>query len=132
MNNIPDNLQKCLIRLGFHERECSECGKTFDAKDEYVYKILSGRPNGHAAYRWFCSWHCIQQWRAEHDPPPRKPRKKQTKRAEEVVPLVLLMLQQGFKGTEIAKKLDISITWVSRIKRGEVHEKRNENRNGKR
>lgn len=130
MNNIPDNLQKCLIRLGFHERECSECGKTFDAKDEYAYKILNGRPQGHAVYHWFCSWHCLQAWRAENDERKRKPKKKQTKRAAEIEPLVLMMLSDGIRGVEIARRLDISESWVSKIKIKERKKRANGNDGG--
>ena len=120
-------LRACLNRLGFHERTCVQCGEEFEAKDEYVYKLLSGRPQGHAAYHWFCSWHCIQAWRSEHGERERKPRKRQTKRAAEIEPLVLKMLSEGVRGVEIARRLDISQGWVSKIKIKERKKRTNGN-----
>lgn len=123
-------LRACLNRLGFHERICARCGGEFEAKDEYAYKILNGRPQGQAVYHWFCSWHCLQAWRAEHGERKRKPKKKQSKTAAEIEPLVLKMLSEGFRGAEIARRLDISEGWVSQIKIRERKKRANGNDGG--
>ncbi len=112
MMTSAEKLRQCLNKLGFRPHRCKVCGSEFEAKKEYAYKIPQG-----AGFLWFCSWHCIQAYRKEKESMPRKPKRVQTKTAAEVEPPVMEMLKQGLTNAEIARRLDISASWVSRIKK---------------
>lgn len=45
---------------------CAQCGKRFMPSDEWAYTITTKR-RGHFVRRRFCSWGCIQAWRAAHE-----------------------------------------------------------------
>lgn len=52
--------------LGLHERKCVQCGKDFEARQEWQYK----RPktvHDHTSYRYFCSYRCLRAYEKEHE-----------------------------------------------------------------
>lgn len=44
----------------YAERKCSRCGKVFIYRQDWAYRSGSG-----SGARLFCSWSCLQAWRAE-------------------------------------------------------------------
>ena len=44
-------------------RKCRNCGKKFDAAPEWAYK----EEKWHGKYWWYCSWHCLQEYRSSRD-----------------------------------------------------------------
>lgn len=85
------------IGKGHYERKCRTCGKKFlPASSDYAYKFNKANVD-----YYFCSWKCIQQWRREHEKPPRKP--KEVSRAAEVAALA----DGGMAFSDIAAKLGI-------------------------
>ena len=42
-----------------HARKCKQCGKKFEARLEYAYKI----ERVHKSTLWFCSYHCLQDYK---------------------------------------------------------------------
>lgn len=102
----------CLNKLGFQAHRCIVCGVEFEARKEYAYKIAQGK-----CFQWFCSWHCIQAYRAEIDNKPKTERRKQSRPVSVIEPLVMDLISEGVKGVEIAERLEISNAWVSRIRK---------------
>ena len=47
-----------------HKRKCKQCGKEFEGRMEYAYKIEKRK--GTQRYLYFCSWRCLQKYRYEH------------------------------------------------------------------
>ena len=45
-----------------YKRKCKQCGKGFEGGVNYAYKI----PYKGDLCWYFCSWHCIQAYRATH------------------------------------------------------------------
>lgn len=45
--------------------KCKNCNKTFYRNVEHAYKI-EGKTNKQMLY--FCSWHCLQEYRKTHKP----------------------------------------------------------------
>ena len=50
--------------VGLHERKCIQCGKIFEARKEYVYKIEDTHKTD--KYYYFCSWKCMRQHEREN------------------------------------------------------------------
>lgn len=45
-----------------YPHKCKTCGKKFEGGSQYAYKIeIRG-----SKYIWFCSWHCIREYRKTH------------------------------------------------------------------
>ena len=42
---------------------CKRCGKKFEAGLEYAYKIEVY----HGRIIWFCSWHCLREYRKKNE-----------------------------------------------------------------
>ena len=49
--------------LGLHKRECKQCGKQFESRTSYAYRIPT-RKTGQFTY--FCSWKCLRAYEQEH------------------------------------------------------------------
>lgn len=47
--------------LGLHKRKCAECGKDFEARIEYVYKIEDYHTNTKGTTHWYCSYTCYRK-----------------------------------------------------------------------
>ena len=50
--------------LGLHKRKCTQCGKIFEGRREYAYKIPDR--NITDKYFYFCSWKCLRLYENEH------------------------------------------------------------------
>lgn len=50
-----------MIAFDLYPHRCKTCGKKFEAGGEYAYKTEQKK----GRYIWFCSWHCLQKYRAE-------------------------------------------------------------------
>lgn len=49
-----------LTAFDLHKRKCKQCGKPFESRMEYAYKME--RRKGKKLYYYFCSWHCLRQY----------------------------------------------------------------------
>lgn len=49
-----------LKAFDLHKRKCAQCGKNFESRMEYAYKVE--RRKGKKLYYYFCSWHCLRQY----------------------------------------------------------------------
>lgn len=45
--------------FNLENRKCRHCGKHFESRPEYAYKIEYNKDR----YWYFCSWRCIQAYR---------------------------------------------------------------------
>ena len=75
------------------EKKCYVCGKTFSARDGYVY--TTGSDNHHK--KWFCSWHCM-----------REQEKQQSKKPNKLKDKVLAMAREGIPARDIDDKLGVT------------------------
>ena len=82
--------------------KCRVCGKKFECRNEYVYKILDGK-----SFAWFCSYRCMREYEKNHEK-----KKKPTKRQQEVLDL----LEQGYTLTKVGEILGTSYHWVGHVR----------------
>ena len=94
-----------MIQVGLYPHKCKQCGKRFEARREYAYKL----PKFHKTeeYYWFCSYKHLRQYEQEHSSV-----KKLTPREAEAI----RMVEQGFTTMEIATKMGVSRNRVFAIK----------------
>ena len=50
--------------MGLHNRKCTQCGKQFEGRMEYAYKIPIKKIT--SAYYYFCSYKCMRAYEKEH------------------------------------------------------------------
>ena len=53
-----------LVAFDLYPRKCKECGKRFESCKEYAYKMEKRK--GKKQYFYFCSWHCLRQFKQNH------------------------------------------------------------------
>lgn len=49
--------------LGRWPRKCRNCGKSFFANDDWVYKIKRGPKDA----KWFCRYNCMQAYKKQEE-----------------------------------------------------------------
>ena len=49
-----------MIQVGLYPHKCKMCGKRFEARKEYAYKLH--RYKSSDDYDWFCSYKCLRQY----------------------------------------------------------------------
>lgn len=92
--------------MGLFERKCTQCGKTFEARSEWAYRIPKTRSS--CAYFWFCQHKCIRAYEREHTKPQERPTKWQE--------AVLKRLEELHSLAEVAREFGISYKRVSNIR----------------
>ena len=94
-----------MIQIGLYPHKCKQCGKRFEARREYAYKL----PKFHRTddYDWFCSYKHLRQYEQEHSL-----KEKLTAREVEAINL----MEQGLKTMEIATRMGVSRNRVLAIK----------------
>ena len=90
--------------VGLHEHTCKQCGKDFECRTEYVYKLPTNKGD---VYHWFCSYKCIQKYREEH---------KKTKLPRDKDKLILAMLDRGMTQAEVGEYFHMTSQSVGRVK----------------
>ncbi len=91
--------------IGLYPRKCKQCGKKFDCRKEYRYKIL--RYGSEECYDWFCSWKCIQAYRREHT---------KVKKPDERDQKILNLLDCGRSLAETGEMMGLSRKVVIRVR----------------
>lgn len=83
-----------MIQVGLYSHRCGECGKGFECRREYAYKIHKYQSSDD--FVWFCSYRCLRQYEKTHQ----KPEKQPTRREQEY----LDQLDSGLTIEEIARR----------------------------
>ena len=96
-----------MINIGLYKHICTQCGKAFEARKEYAYKIIKDYDRD--SYFWFCSYKCIQTYRKQI-----KPRQKTPSEKEQ---LILDLLSKGVRQYEIAQRAGVSKQTVYKVKK---------------
>jgi YHS domain-containing protein len=50
--------------VGLYNRICTQCGKHFEGRSEYAYKVQDKHITD--KYYYFCSWKCLRAYEREH------------------------------------------------------------------
>lgn len=91
--------------IGLYEHTCKQCGKKFECRAGYAYKIAEKRGEG---YAWFCSYKCIQAYRNQKESSKQRPTIKEK--------MVLEMLDRNAMLKDIIEMQHISKETVYKIK----------------
>lgn len=83
------------------EKKCPICGKTFIARQEYVYKRI-----GKNKMNYMCSWTCLNKWDEEHD------RRKGRKPNEDMIENIKRMAREGKTAVQISDELGVNVRRV--------------------
>ena len=94
-----------MIQVGLFPHKCKECGKKFEARAEYAYKLHKYKTCDE--FIWFCSYRCLRAYEGKHS---RK--KKPSQRDREILDL----LAQGVCPTEIGKRLGMTYQAVAYVR----------------
>lgn len=90
-------------QMGLHPHVCRQCGKHFECRQEYTYKVH--KYGSVVQYHWFCSWKCLREFEINKA-------KRPTKREEQFLEL----LDSGESLAETARKLGVSPTRVMKVR----------------
>ena len=94
-----------MVCIGLYPHKCKECGKKFEARSEYAYKLHRYKTSDD--YDWFCSYKCLRAYESKHT---RK--KKPNERDQQVLDLI----SEGMSLTEIGRKFGITYGMVAYIR----------------
>ena len=94
-----------MIQIGLYPHKCKQCGKKFEGRSEWVYKLE--KQKGSKDYIWFCSHKCIRQYEKDHT---------KVKKPSEREQQILDLLKKGYTPTEAAKKLGITYGAVAKVR----------------
>lgn len=92
--------------MGLIERKCAQCGRTFEARMEWAYKIT--KPGSICTYFWFCRHKCIRAYEREHTKPQERPTKLQE--------AILERLEELHSLAEVAREFGVSYKRVQNIR----------------
>ena len=93
------------IRVGLYPHKCKQCGKAFECRPEYAYKIRKAQKMDQ--YWWFCSHKCIRKYDEGHT---------NVKMPSAADQRILDLLAEGNEPVEVARMLGITYNAVSNAK----------------
>ena len=94
-----------MVCIGLYPHKCKECGKKFEARSEYAYKLHKYKTSDD--FVWFCSYKCLRAYEDKHT---RK--KKPNERDQKVLDLI----REGISLTEIGRRFGITYGMVAYIR----------------
>lgn len=94
-----------MVQIGLYPHKCKECGKKFEARSEYAYKLH--RYKSSDDFEWFCSYKCLREYEKTHS------RKKKPTVCEQKY---LDLLDTGLTITEVARLKNVNVSFVGRVK----------------
>ena len=94
-----------MVQIGLYPHKCGECGKRFEARTEYAYKLHRFKTSDD--FIWFCSYKCLREYEKNHS------RIKQPTACEQVY---LDLLDTGLTITEVSRLKGVNASFVGRIK----------------
>lgn len=89
-------------KVGLYEHKCKQCGKHFECRSEYAYKL--SKRNSTKGFHYFCSYKCLRAYEEEHSKK-KKPNEKERQMLE--------LLKAGIGLNEISRQLDVSKSYVT-------------------
>ena len=92
-----------MICIGLYHRKCKTCGKEFEARKEYGWKIAPYKSSDFSYY--FCSYSCMRAYEVA---------KEEKKKTPEVVK-VLGLLRAGYNKTEAGRIVGMTYKQVKKI-----------------
>ena len=94
-----------MVQIGLYPHKCKLCGKKFEARSEYAYKLH--RYKSSDDFDWFCSYKCLREYETKH-----KRKKIPTGREQEILDL----LKQGVNPTEVGKRFGVTYQHVAQVR----------------
>ena len=91
-----------MVCIGLYPHKCRECGKKFEARTEYAYKLHKYQSSDDCD--WFCSYKCLRAYESKHT------RKKKPNERDQKI---LDMISEGLSLTEIGKRFGITYSMVA-------------------
>lgn len=91
--------------IGLYGHKCKVCGKVFECRSEYVYKIE--RAQSAKQFYWFCSYKHMREY---------EQKKADKKKPSEKELIVLSLLKEGVNLHEIGRQVGVSHTRVGHIR----------------
>lgn len=85
-----------------YPHKCKVCGKPFECRSEYAYKI-----NGGKGFMWFCSYKHMREYEKAHEK-----RNAPTQRQQEALDL----LAEGYPISKICEMIKASHHWVEHVR----------------
>lgn len=82
-----------MLLIGLYPHKCASCGKSFEARREYAYKLHKYKTSDD--FVWFCSYKCLRLYEKKNI----KPKIRPTPREQEYLDL----LSSGLTVTEVAR-----------------------------
>lgn len=92
-----------MLKLGLYQYKCKQCGKKFEGRKEYGWRVPEGRSN--AIFHYFCSYGCMRQYEKRDKKVPSK-REKQ----------YLDLLNSGMNAEQVARELGVSSSRVRYVR----------------
>lgn len=92
-----------MIHVGLYPHKCKQCGKKFEARSEYAYKLHKFKTSDD--FVWFCSYSCLRAYEEKHK---KKPGERDQK--------VLDLLDLGITPTEVGNMLGLTCQKVAYIR----------------
>lgn len=96
-----------MIQIGMYPRKCRNCGKEFECRKEWGWKIPRNRNNG--TYFYFCRYSCMREYE----------KAKEARKKPKMTPMtmqVLGLLREGYNQSEAGRIVGMTYKQVNRIK----------------
>lgn len=91
--------------IGLYPHKCKKCGKKFEARSEYAYKLHKFKTSDE--FVWFCSYRCLRAYENTHSK-----KKKPSEREQEILNLIA----KGINLTDVGRRFGITYQAVAYIR----------------